>query len=124
MEARRGSQPQRRIVIGLLFIAAGTLFALDRLGGYGLGDISQWWPLLVVLFGISRLAVPSRPHDLGHGVSWTLIGLWLLAVQFHWHGFTYRNSWPLLFVASGTGMVVRALTEVRARRDRGPGVQP
>ncbi len=121
MEGSNGSQGQRRIIIGLLFIAAGTLFALDRLGGFGLGDIGQWWPLLVVLYGISRVAVPYRAGDLGHGISWALVGLWLLAVQLHWYGLTYRNSWPLLFVSSGVGMVVRALTEDRVRRDRDAG---
>lgn len=112
----------RRIMVGLLFISAGLLFGLNRLGAFGLGEIQDWWPALVILFGISRMVVPTDRDSVGSGVSWTLVGVWLLMVEQGWYGLTWRNSWPLVFVATGAGMVAKGIAGVgRPRRaDGGP----
>jgi hypothetical protein len=112
----------RRAMVGLLFIAAGLVFGLDRLGTLDLGRLQDWWPALVILFGLSRMVLPTHRDSIGSGVSWALVGTWMLMVEQGWYGLTWRNSWPLLFVATGAGMVVKALTPAPTRDPMGgPG---
>jgi hypothetical protein len=39
-----------------------------------------------------------------------------LACEFGWYGLDYHNSWPLVLVAVGAGIVVRALGGEPKRR--------
>jgi hypothetical protein len=45
-----------------------------------------------------------------------LLGAWFLAVTSGWMGLTYGNSWSLVLVAAGVGIVAKALTGEERRR--------
>jgi hypothetical protein len=106
---------------GLLLIAIGSLFLLDRLG---YGDfhviVHEYWPMILVLLGITRLFNGRKPWG---GIWLIVIGLWLQATTSHWYDLTFDTSWPLLVIAIGAVMVVRALLNAmsgqsEARDDR------
>jgi LiaI-LiaF-like transmembrane region len=48
------------IVAGILFIALGVLFLVDRVGGVDL-DVRWVWPVLLIGLGVAGLA-RSRPR--------------------------------------------------------------
>lgn len=104
------TRSMRRAIWGAFLIVLGVLFLLERMRVPGFTDLGSWWPLILVVAGITSL-VGGR---VGSALTMMLLGGWLLAVTNDWHGLTYANSWPLVFVAVGAGMVVKALT----REDR------
>jgi len=96
----------KRAIWGVFLIALGVLFLLEHMGVPGFADVGSWWPLILVVVGITSL-VEGR---VGSALTMMLLGGWFFAVTNDWHGLTYANSWPLVLVVVGVGMVVKALT--------------
>jgi hypothetical protein len=111
-------------------MAGGSLFLLDRAGRIDLGDYWELWPAVFVIIGLSHLLFPTRRlytpgerrqnleegrHDRIDGFIWILIGGWCFANQYHWWGFNWANSWPVVVLLIGVQMVLRALADSRER---------
>jgi hypothetical protein len=92
-----------------MLIALGAVFLLER-GGY-IPSIywGHWWPGILTMFGILRLVLPRHAGHIGSGVTMILLSAWFFAVEYGWYGLGWHNSWPLALVASGAGMVARAI---------------
>ena len=90
---------------GLVLVAAGIAFLTGDFGNV----IRHWWPMLVVLVGIPKL---FRLRTLWAGLWLISVGAWLQLVQLHAFGMSYRNSWPLLMIVVGAGIVLRAVFDV------------
>ena len=110
------------LINGLFLIGLGVLFLLDRLHIEDFGDlIRTYWPCIIILFGVSHL---FRRESIWSGAWLVLIGMWLQAVHLHLFNLTFGNSWPLILIASGAGITLRALTDRRvkpAKEDRSEG---
>jgi hypothetical protein len=100
-----------------MLIAVGVLFLLDRLHVADFGDVVRmYWPMIVVIFGISHLL---RRESVWSGVWLISAGVWLQCVRLHLLGLTYSNSWPLMLIALGAGVTLRALTDRGAAKREG-----
>jgi len=99
----------RQVTTGLLLMAAGALLLLDQRGLIDVGPIGRWWAAVLVLMGLWKITAPRAERDAGGGAMLIVFGVWILACTHHWMGLTFRNSWPLVFVAIGVKMMVRAL---------------
>ena len=106
MEDRFQTRSMKPLIWGLFLIALGGLFMLERFDLMSLHSIGRYWPLILIMIGLSQLT--ERRY--GSSINYVISGFWFLAVQLHWYGLTYRNSWPLLMVGIGAGMVVRSLS--------------
>ncbi len=111
MELETNSHRNRRILWGVSLIALGGLFLVARAGWVDVLELSHWWPAVLVVIGVSRL-LDRRP---GVGAMLMLMGLAFFAAELRWLGLSYRNFWPLLLVAVGVGIVIRALSGEDAR---------
>ncbi|UVW30317.1 LiaI-LiaF-like domain-containing protein [Massilia sp. H6] len=96
---------RKQVVGGLLLIAVGALFLLDRLYYIDAGPIWHYWPLLLVAIGINQSIGSPSAREFGNGLWTVFIGLWLFACLEHLAGLTFRNSWPLFILAWGVKMV-------------------
>ena len=105
MDWNGDNQIKKRVFLGCFFIALGVLLMLDRFTGLGLGDWGQLWPFIFIALGAARL-LEGR---VGSATTLFLLGTWFLVCENGWWGFGYGNSWPLIIVFVGVGMVVRAL---------------
>ncbi len=101
-ERRRGT---KRLIWGVFLIALGSAFLLDRLHLFYIPSLVSLWPLIFLVIAVSHVA----EGRLGSALTNVLIGFWFFACQFRWYGFRYDNSWPLVLIAIGAGIVVRAL---------------
>ena len=113
---RRGRHERRRgggIVFGLLLVVIGSGLLLERFDmlNLPLSDYWEYWPVLVIVWGLYRIASLESPRRVGGGLTTLLFGLWFLASTMRWGGMRWWNSWPLALVAIGSGMVLRALLE-------------
>jgi hypothetical protein len=103
----RHHRDRSSLFTGLLFIGIGTLFLLDRLDVADFGDlIRTWWPMFLVFIGVSRFFERRRVWS---GAWLIAVGLWLQATVLHLFGLRFNNSWPLLLIALGAVMTLRAL---------------
>lgn len=118
--ARPRSRGSSRIVFGLAVVAVGVLLTLDNLGLFDFDDLWRFWPVVLMLIGISKLS-SGEP---GRGLLWLAVGTaFLLPVVFEeleWK--QIWDFWPLFLVALGLHMVARSLFP-RSRRPRpGPAI--
>lgn len=115
MSAQRSDRESNPLAFGIVLIVLGTLFLVDRWSGVEFGHvIRDWWPLIVIGVGVTRLVA----REVWNGLWLVAVGSWLLAVELELFGFTYRNSWPLLLIVLGGGMVLRALFQGLRRGER------
>jgi hypothetical protein len=112
-EPRRNA---KSMIWGFFLVALGSVLLLDRFGMVSIPELGRLWPLILIVIGVTRVAV-GRPAS---SVTFFLLGAWFLACEFDWYGLTYSNSWPLILVAIGASMVLRAIVGEGGRR-RMPG---
>jgi hypothetical protein len=107
----------KRAFWGLFLIALGVGFLFDRYGLADLPSIGRLWPAVFFVIGMGQL-IEGR---VGSFVTSVLMGVWFFACNEGWWDFTYMNSWGLILVAIGLGMVIRVLSGEDARRQRVQG---
>ncbi|MEW6511288.1 MAG: DUF5668 domain-containing protein [Bacteroidota bacterium] len=105
-ERRRfGSQ----VVIGTLLILAGVALLLENQGLIEVGSIWRYWPLIIVAFGVAKLARARSREEQGSGLWITIIGLWFLVSILHLWDLGFGDTWPALFIAFGVSMLWKSL---------------
>lgn len=91
-----------RIFWGLLLIALGVLFLLDRMGRLDFSDLfSRFWPLILIFAGLWHI-VSSRFRDLTGGLVLIIIGgLFQLSELDILERGAWNYIWPLLIIFLG-----------------------
>ncbi|MDK6076820.1 LiaF transmembrane domain-containing protein [Massilia varians] len=104
---------RKQAVLGLVLIAVGTVVLLDRMYYIDAGAYWRYWPLLLVVVGVTQTIGYPSPREFGSGLWMVFIGLWLFACFNHVFGLTFRNSWPLFILAWGVKLVFQPLVARR-----------
>ena len=99
-----------RLFLGLVVIAIGVLFTLDRLGYVNAGEFWEYWPVLLIAVGFGRVMQPRGTHGRGFGLLLIVIGGWFLLYNLDVIHYNVGDFWPLLLVLLGIMMVWRAIT--------------
>jgi hypothetical protein len=102
------------IIFGLTLILLGGVVILQNVGLVPATFGGVWaltlWGLVFISLGLAKLFTPS-PRSLREGTGHLFIGCWVLLNQFRiWN---YRDSWPILLVWIGIGLVWSALERPR-----------
>jgi hypothetical protein len=122
MDNPRGSVIHPRLVLGLAILALGALLALESLDVFHLHiRWSDYWPVILIVLGISRLLRPWRRHRTG-GFIMLFLGCWFLARNLTDYDLD-RFFFPFLLLVVGGSLV---LCSFNGRRrwlgpDRGAG---
>jgi predicted membrane protein len=104
-----------RLVAGGLLISVGLLFTLDNFGIVRAGDLFQYWPLLLVGAGLTKILQSRQGEHRAAGFVLLAVGVIFLLRTFDVVWFRVRDLWPLLF------LVVGGLLIWRSARRRIPG---
>ena len=99
-----------RVALGLVVIAVGVLFTLDKLGYVNAGEFWEYWPVLLIGVGIGRVLQPRGTQGRGFGVVLMVLGAWFLLSNLDLIHYRFGDVWPLLLVVLGIMMVWRAIT--------------
>jgi hypothetical protein len=95
---------------GFVLITIGLLMLVDRFSVLDFGDvIHRFWPLVLIVIGVPKLV---RRSSVWNGLWLIVVGTWLQLIQLDFLGMTYGNSWPLLLIAIGAGMIARVMVDV------------
>jgi|SRR5579872_6652160 len=111
------------LLIGAILAGIGVLLLLQNLGVFYVDDLWQYWPVILIVVGGSRLV---SAWDLGGrifgGIVMFVGAVFLLHNLGLLHGNVWAYFWPVMLIAIGLGLLVRALEGTHAWDlwDRGP----
>src|SRR5271156_1641456 len=95
-----------RLLIGAFLVLMGLLLALHQLGWVEADHLMRFWPVLVILYGLTILQRGGR--GVIHGSILVLIGSWLLLNTLHLLTLMpWQFLWPLILVAVGAQFLMR-----------------
>ncbi len=105
METRKFRVFDFKVLLGLAVIAAGLLLLLDNMGIYIPFRVWDFWPVILILMGISHLAEKKD-----HGGSWggwifIIIGSLFLLRNLDLMPFHFRDLWPLFLIIIGISLL-------------------
>ena len=102
------SRRTTRLLFGLVLLSLGALWTLDNLGLVDAHQIVRWWPVLMIAYGIAKLAGRTATRSPFIGWLHVLAGTWLLLHAAGWVHVGIAGLWPLLLIALGVRLVTRA----------------
>lgn len=98
------------MIIGLGVIAVGVLFLLRNVGILYFDDIWQYWPVILIVVGLSKLA---NTHSASQVTSGLIIGglgtIFLLRNLGYIYGDIWQYIWPGVLIAVGLSILVKHL---------------
>jgi hypothetical protein len=97
------------IVIGGLIVVIGLFILLDNLGIVRVHDVWRYWPVLLIVYGVSRLLDAHAPSGYLWGGMVSLIGALVLLDNLDIVTFNFDLIWPLLLIAFGLSMLLRSM---------------
>ena len=116
-----GGRQTSRLIAGALLLLLGGLFALQNLGVVRAGRLGDYWPLLLVWVGLSRMLGPRRGRHFASGLVVFLLGVFFQLDRLDVIWVPMRHFWPLLLIAIGFGLIADSLI---GRRTGRAGVNP
>ena len=107
-----------RVLFGVLVIAVGVLFLVDKAGIAELDGFLDWWPSLIILYGAWRL-IANRFRSLFLPLLLIFGGVVLQLQQLDTAD-VFGTIWPAFLIALGVAIVIGGMRS-RNRRQRGGG---
>ena len=96
-------------IFGFLVVAAGTVLLLKSLGANIDIDIWKFWPLLVIVAGLSKIATTKRKRNIWMGLVFTAIGVLFLLNNLGEIKFWFDDLWPILIILAGIEIIRHSL---------------
>ncbi len=109
----RHSSGSSGAVIGAIIVLVGLGLLLDNLGIVRFHDVWRYWPVFLIVYGISRILSGQSASGYVWGGAVALIGAFLLLDNLDIVQFNFDFIWPMLIIAFGLSMLVRALDRRR-----------
>jgi len=114
-----------QIYFGFVLVISGGIFLVDQL--YGFRIMSAFWPLMVVLFGMTFFAGMLAAGKRGSGLAIpgsviTIVGLLLFFQNRYNQWLTWAYAWTLIIGAVGVGLLIMNLYHKRVGLRRTAGV--
>ena len=107
MSRRRSrSRDHGAMVPGLIMIAVGLVFLLERFDVLPLRQVWRYWPMILIVIGLTHLV---RPEGGRRSIFLLLLGIWLQVSTLELYGLDFGDSWPLLIIFIGASFVFDAL---------------
>lgn len=104
----RDGNPFAGAILGLLLVGGGLLFLLRNLGIFYFDSIWQFWPVILIALGLSKLAGSRHSGEVVSGVILTAVGgLFLARTLGFIYGDVWRNAWPVFLIALGVWLLLR-----------------
>lgn len=110
------------VVVSIALIGLGTLFLLDNVGLLQVWDIWRFWPVALIIAGISRLLDRRGPGDWLWSTFLILCGCLWLGNNLHWLHVSFGTVWPLALITLGVMTLAKAMDSPVVRKDKGSAI--
>jgi hypothetical protein len=110
-----------RLIGGGLLLLLGGLFVLQNLGLVNAGRLWDYWPLLLVWVGLSRIFAPGSGRHFASGFVIFLLGVVFQLDRLDMIFIPVRLFWPAVMIALGFALILDALLSRRNRPPVAPG---
>lgn len=102
-----------RLVLGLGVVLIGLILTADTLGLYDAAILFDYWPLILVAVGATKLGGANFSDKVFAGC-WIVIGLWLLAWNLDYLDLNpVEIFWPAVLILFGLTLIFGALRRTR-----------
>jgi predicted membrane protein len=108
--ARRSSHASRQVILGLLVIGMGMLFLADNLGWWDVRQTLQFWPVVFIAVGVLKLVDSRGGNGFLVGGAMIAVGAVMILNRMGVIHVSWRMAWPLLLIALGAAVLLRAFT--------------
>lgn len=105
MSICQGNRSLSRFVFGLGLLVIGVVVLLDNLHVIEGRDYFRYWPVLLIVWGLAKLADPRRPGGRFFGFIILGTGVVLLLENLGTIAWNVWDLWPLILVLIGLSMV-------------------
>ena len=105
-----------RLIGGTLLLILGVLFALQNFGMVRAGRLGDYWPLLLVWVGLTRMLASRRGNHFASGAVILLLGIFFQLDRLDVIFVPMRQFWPVLLIAIGFGMIADSFVGRRGGR--------
>ena len=109
----RHRSPLAGLVVGGTIVTVGVLLLLDNLGIVRFHDLWDFWPLILVVFGVGKVLDGRTPAAYVLGGLLALLGSLLLLDNLGILRFEFSIFWPVLIIALGVSMLLRVMNRQR-----------
>ena len=103
----RRESPYVRAATGSIILTAGVVFWLDHLGRLDARDVLSWWPVALIVIGLSHLLARQWVA----AAFWLVFGTFFLLPELGYDISPWRiiALWPLLISVAGVTLILQAL---------------
>ncbi len=105
MENNKNSVLSPQFIMGLMIIAVGVIFMLDNFDILYAGEIMRYWPAILVVFGISKIAQSRNGSGQMFGWIITSVGSLMLLDRLDFINFRIHDWWPVILIIIGVNFL-------------------
>jgi len=98
-----------KIVAGVFLVLLGALFILDNLHLVDAGTLWDYWPLVLIVPGVTRLLSPARQGQKAWGLILVGVGGFLLLRNLGVFWVPFHRIWPFLLVVFGGYLIFQTM---------------
>lgn len=94
-------------VLGIGIVALGVILILDNFGLIDASLLVPFWPLLLIVWGVSHLVQRYSSRRVFWGLSWIAVGAIILLNNLGVIAVGIQGLWPVILVIIGAGLLLR-----------------
>jgi predicted membrane protein len=94
-----------QLFLGLFIIILGVLYTLENLGIVYAHDYLRFWPVLLILYGATRVIQCETTRQKGWGIFWIIVGSFMVLDRLDLVYFSVWDLWPLVLVLLGISLI-------------------
>ena len=113
MSRRRYRSGAPGIALGAMIVVIGAFLLLDNLGIVHVHDVWRFWPVALVVWGVSRIFESLTMAGYVWGGLIALIGAFLLLDNLGIVMIDFDVIWPVLIIAAGAMLLLRGIEHKR-----------
>ena len=109
-------------ILGIGVLAVGAIFLLDNLGFVEAENLLAYWPVLLILVGISHFVRPEGSRRYLAGSIFIAVGVIILLSNLGLISFGIWDLWPVILVIAGLSLILKPFRRRGVTIGEGTGV--
>jgi hypothetical protein len=111
-------------ILGVGMLALGTVLILDNFGTLDASGLVPYWPILLMVFGLSQLVQRPAGRRVMCGLTWVTVGAIILLNNLGMFAVGIPEPWPLILLIIGVTLLYRAPTRRRPEQEAPLNLDP